>query len=404
MQIFSGGILNGRAVDIHVDNNGTIVEVASHQHELENLTGQKRYDLSGWLLLPSLVEPHAHLDKAFLADRVVNSTGDLMGAVRGLEALRHSITHEDIVYRATTAAILLSRNGVTHVRTHVDTTVDGALTPLHALLETRDRCRDFINIQVAALVEWPLTGPGSPERRNLARRALDSGADVIGGCPHLDHDPEQSIEFLLELALEYNVPLDLHADENLRPTSRDLELIADLMIDRGISHPVTASHCVSLSAMTSDDISRIADKVAQAGISIIALPQTNLFLQGRDTHTNVPRAITPVHHLLSHGVTVAAGGDNLQDPFNPMGRGDPLETASLMVMAAHCSPEQAMDMVTSSAYSTIHQRPHSISVGERADFIAVRASSVREVIAMGPPDRNVVYGGVVIDESKRNIK
>ena len=38
---------------------------------------------NGWLVLPAFAEPHAHLDKAFLAERIENPTGDLMGAIDG---------------------------------------------------------------------------------------------------------------------------------------------------------------------------------------------------------------------------------------------------------------------------------------------------------------------------------
>jgi cytosine/adenosine deaminase-related metal-dependent hydrolase len=45
-----------------------------------------------------------------------------------------------------------------------------------------------------------------------------------------------------------------------------------------------------------------------------------------------------------------------------------------------------------------------LTVGDKADFVVVTATNLREAIAMGPPDRTVVYGGVVISEQKRNIK
>ena len=59
---------------------------------------------------------------------------------------------------------------------------------------------------------------------------------------------------------------------------------------------------------------------------MIANPDTNLYLQGR-APTATPRGLTAVHALLDAGVNVAAGSDNLQDLFNPLGKGDPLEAA-----------------------------------------------------------------------------
>ena len=47
---------------------------------------------AGYVLLPAFAEPHAHLDKAFLAERVDNPTGDLMGAIDAMARARGSIT------------------------------------------------------------------------------------------------------------------------------------------------------------------------------------------------------------------------------------------------------------------------------------------------------------------------
>lgn len=361
-------------------------------------------ELGGRLILPSLVEPHAHLDKAFLADRIPNESGDLLGAIMGLSTARESIDTGDIVERATAAALLLSKNGVTTVRTHADTTLDNGLESVLALCEVRDACAGFIDIQVAALVEWPLTGLDGASRRSLARDAIESGADVVGGCPHLDADPAGAIEFLLSLALDKNIPLDLHADENLRDDSLDVEILADMMLTAAVTHEVAASHCVSLSVMDEEAIARISDKVARAGISVISLPQTNLYLQGRSGHSLVPRSIAPVNMLRKHGVVTAAGGDNLQDPFNPMGRGDPFEIASLMVTAAHVPPIEAFTMVTTAARHAVGADPAGLQVGARADFVAIRSTTVRESIAFAPHDRIVVHRGTVIDDHIRNRK
>jgi cytosine deaminase len=402
--VFANGRLNGALVDIAVDGHGVITSISPSANIVSKAPEEQVVDLHEQLVLPPLAEPHAHLDKAFLADRVPNPTGDLMGAIYGLEAIRESITFDDIVERSCSAVQLLSRNGVTAVRTHADTTLAGGLTPVLALLETKRRCADFINIEVAALLDWPLSGAEARPRLELARAAIEAGVDVIGGCPHLDVNPHHAIDTLLELAIEANLPLDLHADENLRPTSDDLEYVTDAVLRNNIQHRITASHCVSLSAQDPRDIARISEKVSAAKISVIALPLTNLFLQSRDIHRLAPRAITPTRFLSSAGANVAAGADNLQDPFNLLGRGDPLETAALIVLAGHETPLSALNMVTINAHRVINPDSSFLSVGDKADFIAVNATNVREAIAMGPPDRTVVYGGVVISEQKRNIK
>jgi cytosine deaminase len=103
-----------------------------------------------------------------------------------------------------------------------------------------------------------------------------------------------------------------------------------------------------------------------------------------------------VNVLRDAGVTVSAGGDNIQDPFNPVGRGDALETANLLVVAAHVNPESAFDAVSADAHRSMNSLPDEVAVGSRANFVGLRATTVREAIAMGPPDRIVVHGGIVL--------
>ena len=390
----NGRNMRGDTIDITC-RDGIITSLGTGRSARGSLAN-RTIDLDGRLVLPALVEPHAHLDKAYLAERIDNPTGDLMGAIVGMEAARDTLTHHDIVARATRAAHALSARGTSAVRTHVDVTAAGGLTPLHALCEVRDRCRQFIDIQVAALVEWPLTGREGSSRRALARDALAAGAEVIGGCPHLDENPREAIEFLLTLALEHDVPLDLHADENLRTDSRDLETVSSMVISSNVSHAIAASHCVSLSALDDREQRRIADLAAAAKIAVIALPMTNLYLQSRSTSSLMPRAIAPVALLREAGCVVAAGGDNLQDPFNPMGNADPLETARLMVLAAHEHIDAAFDSISTGAARSLGL-DLALAVGSRACFVAVRTTSLRETIAVGPPDRFVVHGGTVID-------
>jgi len=68
--------------------------------------GDVVHDLNGYVLLPAPAEPHAHLDKALLADRATNRTGDLAGAVEAMRSVGGSITPADVLHRARRAALL----------------------------------------------------------------------------------------------------------------------------------------------------------------------------------------------------------------------------------------------------------------------------------------------------------
>ena len=112
--------------------------------------------------------------------------------------------------------------------------------------------------------------------------------------------------------------------------------------------------------------------------------------------SSIPRSIAPIDVLRESGVVVAIGGDNVQDPFNPVGRSDPLETASLAIMATHRLPDEAFDLVSNSVRQVLGMPTMRFEVGDPADFLAIDAASVREAIADAPADRRVFRRGVEV--------
>jgi len=86
----------------------------------------------------------------------------------------------------------------------------------------------------------------------------------------------------------------------------------------------------------------------------------------------------------------------VQDPFNPMGRSDGLETAALLVMAAHQLPPAAMDLVSNAGREVLGLDRVEMRVGDPADFFAITAPSVRGAIADAPRDRMVFRQGRLV--------
>ena len=390
-------IVDGRSTQDRFDIRITdgLIDVVANTGTIEAQPDEPVHDLDGYLVLPAAVEPHAHLDKAFLAERIDNPTGDLLGAIYAMRANRHLLSVSETIERAERAARLMAANGYCAVRTHADTTVEHGLRSIEALGEVKNRVADIIDIEVVALCGWPITGHAGADQRTLLVEALAAGADLVGGCPHLEGEGgiASSTEFLLQTASDHGVGIDLHIDETLDPEVLGLVDLAN-MVASGFEHPVTASHCVSLGMQSETRQREIAELVSSTGISVIALPHTNLFLQGRG-HAPMPRGLTAVAALQSAGVNVAAGADNLQDPFNPVGRACPFETASLMIMVAHLLPADAWATVSDAARRATGRIPISVEPGAVADLIAVRAATLREAIAFGPSDRLTWRRGVL---------
>ncbi len=382
-------LLDGTVADVTLAD-GRIAGVGSAA------AGTEVIDLDGYVLMPSFVEPHAHLDKALTVSRSVNPTGDLLGAIIAMGEIAETFTHADFVARAEAALRLHLAFGTTTVRSHVNIGHAFGLRALEALVEVRERWRPLVDLELVALVGHPLTGAAGLD----LRRAMAEGADVAGGCPHLDPDPIAGVGACLDIAGELGVPLDLHTDETLNPEMLTLERLADLVTATGFAPGVTASHCVSLGVQPMSTQRRVAEKIAAAGVAIVALPQTNLYLQGRAHPQSTPRGLTAVRALLDAGAIVAAGGDNLRDAFHPVGRGDALEVGALLVTDGHLLVDEALHAVTAAGRAALRRPPVGIAAGSPADLVAVQAVDANEVLGAASPQRMVFRAGRLVARTR----
>lgn len=394
--------VNGRLPD------GRFVDLALRAGRIEAVlpTGAPReglvHDLGGWLLLAPMAEPHAHLDKALTAEQVPNPTGDLIGAIDAWLAADDAgvFTHDDMVCRIRAALDKLLLSGVTAVRSHINCGSGAGIWHLRAAQEVVAEYAGLVHVELVALTHSPMVGPGSEDNRQALLDAIDQGVDLVGGCPALEPDGDGAIAHALSVATSAGLPLDLHIDETLDPGTLTLRSLARQVIDAGLEGQVAASHCVSLGVQPPDVQAAVAAEVAAAGIAIVPLPQTNLFLQGRDHPVATPRGLTAIAALRSAGVLVAAGADNVQDPFNLVGRSDPLETASLLVMAGHVLPDDAYAMVSNDVRRAMRLDPVRFEAGDPADFVAIDAPSVRGAVADAPYDRMVFHAGRLVASTR----
>ncbi|MFI0409412.1 amidohydrolase family protein [Actinomadura sp. 3N508] len=362
--------------------------------------GAERLDLAGYLLLPAAAEPHAHLDKALLARRAPNPRGDLDGAVTAIRAAYATMDEADLRSRATEALLTALSHGYTAVRSHADVGEGIGTRSVRVLTGLRERAAALLDLQVVALAATPVAGAAGRHNRRFLAEAIELGADVVGGAPALDPNPQAALRTLVAAADEAGLPLDLHLDETTDPDMLTLRTFAAEVARRGLHGRATASHCVSLGQQDPQTCREVSRALADAGIAVVTLPQTNLYLQGRDDPTRTPRGLTAVAELREAGVTVAGGGDNWRDPFNPLGRIDPFETASLLVAAAHLPVADAWDTVTAHARTALGLPPSVLVPGSPADLLAIRAADLDEAVAAASADRIVLRGGRVVARTR----
>ena len=104
------------------------------------------------------------------------------------------------------------------------------------------------------------------------------------------------------MAAEAGSALDLHTDETLEPGDAGVggprRACRRHRLPPSRRRPATACR---LAVQSEHRQREVAEKVAAAGISVIALPHTNLFLQGRELQVAMPRAVTAVKALRAAG-------------------------------------------------------------------------------------------------------
>jgi cytosine deaminase len=355
-------------------------------------------DCTGMVVLAAPVDPHAHLDKALSGLMAPNPAGHLEGAIDAWHRYWPQLTHEDIVARATAAVEAMVLRGTTAIRSHVDVGAPLGMRAVRAMIEVRQdvHARGLADLQLVALVSIPLSGHAGAEHRRMFDEALDLGVDVAGGVPYRDTDPLECTRLAVDAAGRYGAAVDLHTDETTDPKVLDVRYLARMAADRGLGGTVTASHCVSLGVQAAAVQKEVAAELAAAGVAVVVLPQTNLYLQGRDQPVAPPRGLTAVRALLDAGVTVAAGADNVRDPFCSMGRLDAFETAALLVMTAHLTPEEAWEACTTAGRAVLGLAPVTVASGSPAELLAVEGASLADAMAGAGERRVVVHQGRVV--------
>ncbi len=370
------------------------------------MTAKRTIDAAGRLAIPGFIEPHIHLDKVMINKEVrTNSSGTLTEAIEIIWEKKRTYSTAEVVARAGSIIESGVANGVLHFRTHVDVDTIGGLKPMEGVLAAREKYRHIADIQIVAFPqEGILRDKGAEE---LMWKAMEMGADVVGGMPFNEASPADSkrhIEIAFEIARKHDADIDMHVDETDDPNARTLEMLADQTMANSWQGRVTAGHTCALAGYPQDYAAKVIAKVKQAGLHMITNPATNLMLQGRLDAQPKRRGITRVQELLAAGINVSFGQDCVRDTFYPFGRDDTLEVALITAHAAHLSQptqiEQLFAMPTVNAARILGIEDYGLKPGALADAVIIEAPDAAEAIRLQAPRRWVIKRGKVVAETE----
>ncbi len=350
----------------------------------DNRPCHKIIDIQNRIVFSGFADIHMHLDKALIGEKVFNKSGTLKEAIEIMTEYKKKMSKEDIKNRARKALNLSYKQGTRYIRTHVDVDEIIGLKGLEAIIELKEEFKDKLQISIVA---FPQEGfVDNLENYKYLEQALIAGADIVGGIPAMEKNAKKHIDMVFKLAKKYDKNIDMHIDETDDPNTLTLKYLAEKTIKEGYQKRVIAGHCCSLAANKLEDIQNILDLVKEAEITIVTLPSTNLYLQGREDLKNFRRGITRVKDLLKKDIVVCVGSDNIRDPFNPFGNGNLLEVGLIAAHGCHMGGLDDLDKIfymISSIPVTLFE-DYEIEEGKKAKFIIIDIDKKYKAIVEQP--------------------
>ncbi|WP_445357209.1 cytosine deaminase [Microbulbifer sp. ANSA002] len=381
-----------------VFRDGTLVQVAPAASLPEASGG---LDLDNGLVLPALVDLHTHLDKGHIWPRASNPDGSFTGAMQAVDRDRSkNWSAEDVRVRMEFGLRCAYTHGTAVIRTHLDSSPlqDEITWPLFC--EIRTEWAGRVELQGVCLFGIHRLAADDQYLGRIASRVQAAGG-ILGAATYMVPDLDRYLEAMFRAAMEHALDLDFHVDETLDPSGMTLRHIAETALRLGFQGKIVCGHCCTLSVQPDDEVDRTLDLVAKAGIAVVTLPVSNLYLQDRVMgRTPRRRGVTLLHEMRSRGIDVVVASDNTRDPFCAYGDLDLIEVYAQATRTLHLDHPVGdwVRSITTTPADIMGVSAGWIGAGESADLLLFRARNWNELLSRPNGPRHVLRAGYSIDK------
>jgi cytosine deaminase len=195
------------------------------------------------------------------------------------------------------------------------------------------------------------------------------------------------LDTVFGLAERFGKPVDIHLHDGGETGLSELHDIAARTRALGMEGKVMVSHAFALGDAEGDAFARIAENLAQSGVSIM---------------TSIPgnRGFPPIAALAAAGVNLCLGSDNIRDAWSPMTVISMFERAML---AAYRSGFREDSQLQKCLYLSIEGGaralglpPCTLTPGARTDLIALDSPNVAAAVMERPKPELVVHAGKIV--------
>lgn len=364
---------------------GKFYNIRKENKDFEGLNAE------GCLLLPSFVDWHTHLDKHFWglpwqAKKAQNKT------VKDMIAYEQKIIPELLkssTARAQKLIDFLQLNGTGFARSHVNIDSTSKLDSLYNLQKALSAREEFFDWQ---LVAFPQHGLFYTDSAQYMKEAAQSDLiDFIGGLDptSIDGHLEKSVDYTVQLALDYKKGIDMHLHENDENGVKTIRYLIDKVNENPELRGKTfISHAYVLAFLEKAKLYELAEDLAAAHIGIITdFPYTQFKM--------------PVPDLLKKGVDLRVGTDNIYDHWSTFGTGNMLQKANLAAqlygMETEFELSRALGFATGQTLpldkNGHRQWPEKGDIG---NAVLIKASCSAEAVSRLPQIKAMVHKGELV--------
>ena len=372
-------------------SENTILDIGIKNSKIQKLgkldDGVNTIDAEGRFVLNGFVNSHCHLDKSNLLDKMGQGQfgKSLEENRRLLKELKSTYSKKDIEARASIAIDKMLAKGVTAIRTQVDVDPTCGLVPLQALLEIKKKYEDKVSIEISA---FPQEGVIGDEKNELMEKAIEKGANVVGGLPLVEDKSNQKkhLNTIFEIAKKYGKPLDIQVDESNDPRTSILPELIKKTSEEKLFNQVNVTHAIALSRFPTKTALGYIDEMARLGMSVIVTPSANMitrFVEESDVWMRPSNSITRVTELCDKGIKISLGTDNIRDIFYPFGNCSMIRELHMLISATRMTSkdhiEKAFEMATKNGAELLGLN-YGIESGKDADLIITNSFSKIDIL------------------------
>ncbi|MFP9062213.1 amidohydrolase family protein [Natrialbaceae archaeon A-chndr2] len=374
------------------------------------------FDAEGGLLSPGFVDGHMHLDMAYAAE-----SRSLDWNEESLDADRfHSLMNEyyadqtvsslaDNAERAIRTAVA---NGTTHLRTHAMVDLDPGLDTLRALLQAKESTSHLADVQIVPYASRGILAEGNGE---LVEEAIELALDVagaddirVGGMDPAGRNRaiERTQDRWFEVAIKYDVGLDVHLQDGGTAGTYILEEFLDRVESHDYEGRVTVSHGFCLGHIPEWQSEGLAERLVDLDVGIVTC------------YTSAPVDM-PLRTLNDAGVTVGHGTDNTCDFGFPHGTPDSMLGAFVQLIKLRGSPVDNADVgwfgtnpgvrlllmfLTEGGADVLDIDRYGLDVGSAATFVVFDESTREEAILRRATPQYVFKHGRLVAREREIVE